>query len=176
MSAVVFPGVGNRETLETIASYGEKVWITKVTQSWSESTSHSTSSGRGPEGGNSSTSSTTSTTEGQTESLHLIQRITTGDVRNARAGHGAEHISSNNRAVFIGNGEPVAVQTMPYYSTPPFREALISNAIWAASQGHHTLTSPQLSIDRLPQSWLTRYKSVLEPNTSIEQPHIPQIS
>jgi type IV secretion system protein VirD4 len=166
MSAVVFPGVGNRETLETIASYGEKVWITKVAQSWSESTSHSTSSGRGPEGANSSTSSTTSTTDGHTESVHLIQRITTGDVRNARAGYGAERISSANRAVFIGNGDPVAVETMPYYETRPFREALISNAVWSASQDHHTLTPPRLGTYRLSPDWLAKYKKVLEPRTA----------
>jgi hypothetical protein len=88
--------------------------------------------------------------------------MTTGDVRSARAGIGAEHISGDNRAVLIGSEHPIAVETMPYYATSPFREALIENAVWAVSQGHQTLPTPRLNTDGLSQFWRDKYEGVLE--------------
>ena len=162
MTAVIFPGIGNKETLETISAYGEKVWITKVTQSWSTSASTSESWATGDQRVNYSSTSATNSTQGKSETVHLIQRMTTGDVRGARAGIGAEHISGDNRAVLIGSDHPIAVETMPYYATSPFREALIDNAVWAASQGYHTLPTPRLNTDDLSQPWREKYESVLE--------------
>lgn len=164
MSAVVFPGVVNRDTIETIALLTGKHWVTRRSQSWSSTESESTSFTRSLY--NSASESTgSSTTSGHSESHYYVEHTTAGDVFSGTVGDarpaGAQRGRLGERVIWLHSGAVSEAMPLPYFRSAPFNTVLAGNAHWIASNclfdERVLLPTPDLVVDLLPIKWRQRY-------------------
>lgn len=157
MAAVVFPGITNRDTLETIAALAGKSWVTREASSYSTTTTLGESySGQGR-----SESFSAATTRGTSETHFYVENATPGNIYAGNLGMAGERGGRpGNNMICFHSGELRDVEPTRYFNRPPFREALAGNVVYAAQNFHDeraALPVPRVAVETLNQQWQEKY-------------------
>lgn len=164
MATVVFPGIANKDMLDNISTMGGMTWLEKWNESFTEGISKGTSESWNKDGQTQGTNETENSSTTNTSSWHHVNRMDGGDIYRGNAGIGHE-ADADDRMIYMYGGVILGCQAMPYYKSPPFRELIIANALYAGENfkgDWAELPIPEVSLDGLSQEWLKRYKRALE--------------